>query len=700
MGVFNTRPRFDDIQIKQLSGDTITLSGTTNISGTFRYIPGATVGYVLRAIDSNGTVGWQPVSVSADTNTFVTGGTLTGNNLILGWNTGGSASAIDLSALSDTTYWTAGTAGVGSIRVTNGGTTDAKGSYSVAQGFDTGAIGAFSHSEGKSTFAIGVGSHTEGSNTVASGNTSHAEGQGTTASGDYSHAEGRATTASGTYSHSEGYDTIASGPYSHAGGDNSVASGTNSFIHSTDSKISANRSVLLGGQNLTGTTTDTVYVPNLTVRNNHILHSDSTLEVVDIPGSFENAIKGSYTEFNWDGITTNILSNSNPSGSTSFLLGNFSTYPTILNHGFLSYYGTGYTRTGTPTTGVNFYRNKMVLKTAGDSEGTVFSNANPSGLWYWESDGNSRMKLTKDGFLGLGLNTNGIQNPSEMLHVNSGDILVENTNGSLRTDIQNSAGPLTLLSGATTELPRFGVKTPIYDSLVFGVRGGSEPTYAGYGKQGDAFIYSTNDNNGLNILSQPGTGTDDYIRFFVGQAAGAAGTPDLYIQGSGSTRGNVGINTDSPSEKLHVNGSVRIVDGTEQNGYVLTCDANGVSSWQASSGGGGVTIDPYYTEPSTLSVTWNVSGNSTNYQTVLTGNTTLNLSNVRNGDYGTIIVEQDGTGSHRLSFGTVNGAGGTHRVVNGGGGSPTLTSNPNAIDILSFTYNGSVMYWTVGNDYT
>jgi hypothetical protein len=85
---------------------------------------------------------------------------------------------------------------------------------------------------------------------------------------------------------------------------------------------------------------------------------------------------------------------------------------------------------------------------------------------------------------------------------------------------------------------------------------------------------------------------------------------------------------------------------------------------------------------------------------VLTGNTTLNLSNVRNGDYGTIIVQQDGTGSHTLSFGTVNGAGGTHRVVNGGGGSPTLTSNPNAIDILSFTYNGSVMYWTVGNDYT
>ena len=204
MSIFNTRPRFQDRDIRQLSGDTITLSGETNISGIFRYIPGATRGYVLKAIDSNGTVGWQPVSVSADTNTFVTGGTLTGTDLVLEWNTGGSASAIDLSALSDTTYWTAGTSGTGSIRVTNGGGTNATGSYSVAQGLNT--------------------------------------------------------TASGDFSHSEGYLTIASGDYSHAGGDNSVASGTTSFIHSTDSEIRGDRSVLLGGQNLTGTTTDTVYV--------------------------------------------------------------------------------------------------------------------------------------------------------------------------------------------------------------------------------------------------------------------------------------------------------------------------------------------------------------------------------------------------------------------------------------------------------
>ena len=51
------------------------------------------------------------------------------------------------------------------------------------------------------------------------------------------------------------------------------------------------------------------------------------------------------------------------------------------------------------------------------------------------------------------------------------------------------------------------------------------------------------------------------------------------------TNTRLGIGTGSPSERLHVEGSVRIVDGTEQTGYVLTCDANGVGSWQFNSTG-------------------------------------------------------------------------------------------------------------------
>ena len=43
---------------------------------------------------------------------------------------------------------------------------------------------------------------------------------------------------------------------------------------------------------------------------------------------------------------------------------------------------------------------------------------------------------------------------------------------------------------------------------------------------------------------------------------------------------NVGINTPTPEARLHINGDVRITDGTQGIGEVLTSDANGLASWQ------------------------------------------------------------------------------------------------------------------------
>lgn len=45
------------------------------------------------------------------------------------------------------------------------------------------------------------------------------------------------------------------------------------------------------------------------------------------------------------------------------------------------------------------------------------------------------------------------------------------------------------------------------------------------------------------------------------------------------TNGNVGINVTNPDATLHVNGSVKIEDGTQATDYVFTSDANGVGSW-------------------------------------------------------------------------------------------------------------------------
>jgi hypothetical protein len=136
------------------------------------------------------------------------------------------------------------------------------------------------------------------------------------------------------------------------------------------------------------------------------------------------------------------------------------------------------------------------------------------------------------------------------------------------------------------------------------------------------------------------------------------------------------------------------------NGTSGTSGINGTSGSSGTSGVGGLSINPYNNSGSGSTITWNVSGVSTNYEATLTATTTLNLTGVRNGDYGTIIIKQDSIGGRTLTLGTVNSLSATHRVANGGGSVVILTSTANATDILTFTYNGSIMYWTVGNDYT
>ena len=154
--------------------------------------------------------------------------------------------------------------------------TTASGIASHSEGVSTTASGDYSHAEGTNTTASGHGSHAEGFETNSIGNYSHAEGGNTTASGTYSHAEGISTTASGYGSHSQGSGTTASGIASFASGVGSIAITDGSFIHSENSVVNGTRSVVLGGQNITGSTADTVYVPYLNLNYLPTLNSSNT----------------------------------------------------------------------------------------------------------------------------------------------------------------------------------------------------------------------------------------------------------------------------------------------------------------------------------------------------------------------------------------------------------------------------------------
>ena len=178
---------------------------------------------------------------------------------------------------------------------------------------------------------------------------------------------------------------------------------------------------------------------------------------------------------------------------------------------------------------------------------------------------------------------------------------------------------------------------------------------------------------------------------FGGSATFSGGT----VTGSTTFTNGLTANTISATtyENLPVSGLTAGTNiGLVNNNGNYTISVTGIT--------GGSSIDPYYNSGSGSTITWDVSGQSTNYEATLTATTTLNLTGVTNGDYGTIILTQDSVGSRTITLGTVNGLSTTHRVVNGGGGVAILTSNASATDILTFTYNGSIMYWTVGNDYT
>lgn len=57
-----------------------------------------------------------------------------------------------------------------------------------------------------------------------------------------------------------------------------------------------------------------------------------------------------------------------------------------------------------------------------------------------------------------------------------------------------------------------------------------------------------------------------------------------------NTSGNVGVSVDDPTQKLDVNGQIRIRGGSPGTGKVLTSDENGVGTWQTPSSGNSVRV--------------------------------------------------------------------------------------------------------------
>ncbi|MCF8256716.1 MAG: tail fiber domain-containing protein [Flavobacteriales bacterium] len=77
------------------------------------------------------------------------------------------------------------------------------------------------------------------------------------------------------------------------------------------------------------------------------------------------------------------------------------------------------------------------------------------------------------------------------------------------------------------------------------------------------------DADGNTRIQVEESSNEDKIRF------GTFGAERMIIDNAG----NVGVGTSAPSDKLHVEGSIRMVDGNQQAGYIPISDANGKMTW-------------------------------------------------------------------------------------------------------------------------
>jgi trimeric autotransporter adhesin len=124
---------------------------------------------------------------------------------------------------------------------------------------------------------------------------------------------------------------------------------------------------------------------------------------------------------------------------------------------------------------------------------------------------------------------------------------------------------------------------------------GNSVTASGYLGIGIGSTVTSSNNNTLAIGN--GSTASGLNSTAVGNGASATGQntsaigynattaqSDAIVLGSSTNANNkVGIGTNSPDERLHIAGSIKIVDGTQGLGKILTSDASGKASWATGS---------------------------------------------------------------------------------------------------------------------
>lgn len=131
-----------------------------------------------------------------------------------------------------------------------------------------------------------------------------------------------------------------------------------------------------------------------------------------------------------------------------------------------------------------------------------------------------------------------------------------------------------------------------------------------------------------------------------------------------------------------------IVDGGAATGYTTKAikKSNLISSVQISAF---QNIDTLFS-----TVLWDYALGYNAEITLNSSKTLTEPTSVSDGDYGTLVITQDGVGGHTLTLPA------SFKVVNGGGGAITLSTAPNSVDSISWVKKGSDFLVTLGLNFS
>lgn len=206
-----------------------------------------------------------------------------------------------------------------------------------------------------------------------------------------------------------------------------------------------------------------------------------------------------------------------------------------------------------------------------------------------------------------------------------------------------------------------------------------------------------NDNSRTNSISRPVEGLDraevliDRDGDIHLNTAGASGT--VYINGVAYNGIGVEMVDELPAE-----GTVgSIVFLTEDPIGFYFCEVTNVWSQVFTAGNVDDVVSPAFTaltDAATVTLTCSATKAVQNATVTLGGNRTLDIVGEANGMTGVLIVKQDATGSRTLALPAAS------KVIGGGAGAITLTTTANAIDVLSWVYDGTNFLWTKGLNFS